>query len=594
MIEPMKKYACLVYHQEYLPFLQGLQAVGAMHVVERRAGMDETEVKSAEQFIKKVDNLLNDLQQRKHPETPETFAGAGEELAQDLMEMLEEEEKLTQQIKRLQHQREQDQVWGSYDGELINRLKQKGINFYLFEVKKGKWKANWEEQVAVDFLHKTPQARYGVVISDGEKPNWQEVKWRDFPEKSLMLLDKEQKEKETLLAQLSQQIDLHAQQHLEVLRQTKADVLSKLNFDKVLLNTERSSENRLMVLEGYVPASREEAVNTFLEESGVFYLADQPTEDEPVPIKLRNSRFSQLFEPITKLFALPGYNELDLTPFFAPFFLLFFGFCLGDTGYGLLLFLGATALKFKLDKSYRPYLTLAQVLAIPTMLFGAWSGTVFGIALVEEPSLSSLHAYFLDYDSMFNLALGLGVAQIMFGLGVQAWQKWKFDGLQHALAPIGWLVLIISLLDVYLVFFLPEITQYTGWLGVAFVFLFSSPEGSIGARIGGGIWGLYGITGIFGDVLSYIRLFALGVSTSILGLVINSIAWQFGQSPYVGPVVMAIILILGHGLNLAIALLGAFVHPMRLTFVEFYKNAGFKGGGVAYQPFKRATVKSDN
>ena len=95
------------------------------------------------------------------------------------------------------------------------------------------------------------------------------------------------------------------------------------------------------------------------------------------------------------------------------------------------------------------------------------------------------------------------------------------------------------------------------------------------------------VTGIFGDLLSYIRLFALGVASSILGLVVNQMAVAFGKAPYVGPVIFFLIIVIGHTANLAISSLGAFVHPMRLTFVEFYKNAGFKGGGKAYQPFAK-------
>jgi len=95
------------------------------------------------------------------------------------------------------------------------------------------------------------------------------------------------------------------------------------------------------------------------------------------------------------------------------------------------------------------------------------------------------------------------------------------------------------------------------------------------------------ITGIFGDLLSYIRLFALGIASSILGLVINQMAISFGSAKYIGPVIFILFVVVGHTANLAISSLGAFVHPMRLTFVEFYKNAGFKGGGKPYQPFSK-------
>jgi V/A-type H+/Na+-transporting ATPase subunit I len=129
---------------------------------------------------------------------------------------------------------------------------------------------------------------------------------------------------------------------------------------------------------------------------------------------------------------------------------------------------------------------------------------------------------------------------------------------------------------------------YAAWLGVAMILLLNDPKANILTRIGKGIWDLYGLTGIFGDLLSYIRLFALGIASAILGFVVNDIALQMRDGiPYLGPVLFVLFLVVGHGANLLIASLGAFVHPMRLTFVEFYKNAGFTGGGKVYEPFAK-------
>ena len=130
-----------------------------------------------------------------------------------------------------------------------------------------------------------------------------------------------------------------------------------------------------------------------------------------------------------------------------------------------------------------------------------------------------------------------------------------------------------------------SVSTITLYVSLGMIVFFSNPKGNIFASIGKGIWDLYGITGIFGDVLSYIRLFALGVSSTILGYVINSMALQIKEIPYVGIILFVIFLILGHTGNILISSLGSFVHPMRLTFVEFYKNAGFEGGGKEYKPF---------
>jgi V/A-type H+-transporting ATPase subunit I len=159
-------------------------------------------------------------------------------------------------------------------------------------------------------------------------------------------------------------------------------------------------------------------------------------------------------------------------------------------------------------------------------------------------------------------------------------------GWQYAVASVGWIILILAILDLAILKITP-FSKYAAWLAVALIVFWSDPKAGILGRIGKGIWDLYGITGIFGDVLSYIRLFALGISSAILGFVINTIALQIlGSAPVIGHIFFVIFLVIGHTANLLISSLGSFVHPMRLTFVEFYKNAGFIGGGKEYKPFK--------
>jgi V/A-type H+-transporting ATPase subunit I len=164
-------------------------------------------------------------------------------------------------------------------------------------------------------------------------------------------------------------------------------------------------------------------------------------------------------------------------------------------------------------------------------------------------------------------------------------------GWQYAMLPIGWIIMLLGITDTTITKMLPSINMYIIYAGIALVVFFSDPASGIFGRIGKGIWELYGISGIFGDVLSYVRLFALGISGAILGFVVNTIGLQIKDSfPIIGPIFFVIFLIIGHGANLLISSLGAFVHPMRLTFVEFYKNAGFAGGGKEYKPFKNKLI----
>jgi V/A-type H+-transporting ATPase subunit I len=298
---------------------------------------------------------------------------------------------------------------------------------------------------------------------------------------------------------------------------------------------------------------------------------------------------------------LPKYGELDLVPFFAPFFMMFFGFCLGDAGYGLLFIIGATIAKPHLDGMMKKIITLVQWLGLATVIFGVLTGTFFGLNLIEMVDagqiswLAGLRKYMLDSEKLFYFALVLGAIQILYGMGIKAANFSRQYGFRHALSTLGWMLLIIGSIVLYLLRSennqeLISILFYVlfGASGILILFM-NNPDKNIFLNFGSGLWDVYSVvTGLLGDMLSYIRLFALGVSSAILGFVFNSLATEMsGSVPVVSQIIFVVILLIGHGLNIFMASLGAFVHPLRLTFVEFYKNAGFQGGGKPYSPFMK-------
>jgi V/A-type H+-transporting ATPase subunit I len=341
-----------------------------------------------------------------------------------------------------------------------------------------------------------------------------------------------------------------------------------------------------MILQGWVPATRNEDLVRFLDSTFTFYLSSKPGPEDKVPVLLRNSSFAKLFEPIGKLFSLPAYNEIDLTPFFAPFFMMFFGFCMADAGYGLVIFLGSTVLKLTQGRKNHALFSIVQLFGLSTMFFGLLFGTFFGVSLLEIESLGEVRKYILNNKQIFTLSIMVGLFQILFGTGIRAVNLIKQSGFVYGLPSIGWIFLILGLMDLLFLKAGGIISQIVIYSGIFLIVFFSNPKAGILGRIGKGIWDLYGVTGIFGDALSYVRLFALGASSSILGFVINDIAFKIKDvHPVFGWIICIIFLVLGHTLNMAISALGSFVHPMRLTFVEFYRNAGFAGGGKSYKPF---------
>jgi V/A-type H+-transporting ATPase subunit I len=221
---------------------------------------------------------------------------------------------------------------------------------------------------------------------------------------------------------------------------------------------------------------------------------------------------------------------------------------------------------------------------------------------MEWAWLTSFKKVMIDSDSMFNVALMLGVAQIIFGMFVRAFATVRRYGWAYSLERWGWLILLLGGGSVYLAsdkeLLSPDAARnlFYGVLGIAglFIFILNHPKRNPLINIGVGLWNAFNMTtGLVGDLLSYIRLFALGLCGSVMGFVFNELATQLsGDIPVVSQLAMILILLVGHSLNIFMSSLGAFVHPMRLTFVEFYKNAGFEGGGKKYKPFKYISAES--
>ncbi|MBR0453668.1 MAG: V-type ATP synthase subunit I, partial [Bacteroidales bacterium] len=385
-----------------------------------------------------------------------------------------------------------------------------------------------------------------------------------------------------------------AQQHLNDFQAAYDALQQDIDFSKVALSADAVADSKVMLLQGWAPEKSLPALSEYLDKNGYFYQVDDPTQEDDIPIQLSNNRFFRLFEPLTKLYMLPKYGELDLTMFFAPFFMLFFGLCLGDMGYGALIML-ALPIFTKLFQLINPEFksTLVFLFGLSTVLAGTLTGTAFGFSLydIDLPFFQKMKdLLYQDNQAMFYLSLIIGCVQILFGMILKAVNLGIQLGFKYAISTIGWILLLVGVA-------LAVLTGSTGsiWFIVVMavagcmVLFYNSPGKNIFLNFGLGLWDAYNmVTGLLGDVLSYVRLFALGLSGGILASVFNSLATGMSPDiPVVGFLVTALIFVIGHGLNIFMNILGSMVHPMRLTFVEFFKNSGYEGGGRAYKPFKK-------
>ena len=374
---------------------------------------------------------------------------------------------------------------------------------------------------------------------------------------------------------------------------------------KIQVNENLPASESVYFLEGWVKTRDfpkiEAIVNSF---NGCAVSIVEPAEGEMPPIDIENKNLLKPFEVITRLYGMPHYHELDPTVLLAPFFALFFALCLTDAGYGLVMlgFFIWLIRKLQLNKSFVILLLLCSVL---TVFAGAMTGGWFGSAirdLAVKYHITWLSAS-IDKMTWFDplsepmtfmiLSVALGVLQIMFGLCCGFFNVLKTEGLWAAICDkLTWIVLVGSTITIGLTAagIVPAAAmaplKILVAVSAAWILLFSHREGGIIARLSMGGYNLFSAVFYIGDILSYLRLMALGMATGGIALAVNIIADIVGGVPYIGPLIAVVVLVFGHLFNIAQSALGAFVHSMRLQFVEYFPKF-FIGGGEEFQPLKK-------
>ena len=591
MITPMMKYSFLIYHKEYIAFLEKLQELGVLHIIEKKKEIDEN-IKLSLQQISEINKTLKFLEKRNQEEVPEKSEMDGWALVERIKMLSDEISAIEQEQLSLTKEIQKAKPWGDFDPDLQEKFAKQHIQLRYFVCSEKKFDPEWREKYPIEIVNTIDGYSYILALQHGANPieiDADEVKLSEHRLSELMAKDKRNKVR---VEEIENIFDECAVKYQDVLRRTRRELQERTDFDLAINHTQKEADEKVMLLEGWIPEEKKDKLETKLNEQNVYYLSAKPETDDNVPIKLKNNKFSRLFEPIGELFSLPDYAELDLTPFFAPFFMLFFGFCVGDTGYGLLILIATIVLRFKVDEKLKPILTLASFLGAATVIMGMISGTFFGVNLLDI-DIYPLKDIILEPLKLFWLSLIIGGVQIFFGMIIKAANQIKQRGLKYGLSTIGWILMIISAgviitLQQLNVELSKPVTYILFGISGTLILIFSNPDINVFASVGAGLYDVYNmVTGVFGDLLSYIRLFAIGISSAILGLVFNQIASQFLGGSIFSYIPFIIILLIGHGLNIFLAALGAFVHPMRLTFVEFYKNAGFNGGGKQYKPFSK-------
>ncbi len=366
--------------------------------------------------------------------------------------------------------------------------------------------------------------------------------------------------------------------------------------------------DKTVVLQGYIPAACEKKVSDLVEKCSGTVVFSEPSEDDDVPVLLKNGDFSTPVEPITEMYSLPGKEDIDPSPVMAFFYYLLFGMMLSDAGYGLVMTIG-TALVLKkttVEGNMRKMLKMFFYCGISTVfwgaLFGSWFGDIIPIIYTNflnkpAPQLALWFEPIKDPIKLLLFSFIIGICHLFLGLLTAFYLKWK-DGqkLDAILDTIPVMLLVIGaaplaagvLISVPAV--VSNIAKYVALAGVVSIILTSSREsGNIFMRFFGGIYGLYNVaSGYLSDILSYSRLLALGLATGSIAGVVNMMG-VMPSNMVVKAILLTVVFIVGHTLNMAVNVLGAYVHTNRLQFVELFSKF-YEGGGRAFSPLN---IKTD-
>ena len=612
MIAKMKKLTFLIYHKEYDTFLKEIQELGVLHVETSQEGFIEPSPQ-LEEKMRQTAHLHEVIEQLTAYNVPVDTsvgkaAGAEEYISKidGLNNALHAHELTIQKLKK-----EADALapWGEFSPEDVNRLKTVGYEMNLYICPKKDFRAEWEEQYNAMPVNEAKGRLYFVTVTPvGAQPDVDAELVR-CPQTSLSGLEQQIQSEEQACRQIQDELLAMARLHLQDLRQLDNEWRSSLAFDQVVLGTTHAAGDKLMVLQGWIPADKEAALTSFLSGKDVYYECRNATKADNAPILLKNNAFTRMYEVLTGMYGMPEYGEFDPTPLIAPFFTLFFAFCMGDSGYGLVLIALGFFLKHKLSKSLAGMMNLVITLGIATTVVGAILGTFFGVSLFDVSLPGWMKQFMIvgkigetSYDKQMLLALIIGAVHICIAMTVKAICSTVRYGFKESLSNWGWLLLVVGFVCTGGLSFMKVISEEVtttafiviGGISAIGIYLLNNIHRNVFVNIGAGLWDTYNMaTGLLGDVLSYIRLYALGLAGGMLGGVFNQLAFmvQDAAGGIAGIIFCTLILVFGHTLNIAMSCLSASVHPLRLTFVEYFKNSGYEGKGEAYKPF--AVIKNN-
>lgn len=616
MVDKMIKYSFILLSGETEGFLEKLQELGVVDVTRSVKPIDDysasvlSSVSSAKNIIEKLemidyskeeDKKAIEMAYAKTIVEKDMVAGASKALA-DLKDLEAERDAAEKEVKARR-------PWGDFDRTRLQQLETLGYAVRYYIAPKKKFDQGWAELYPLEVIHEDADNVWFVTVSHKdqeyslplEQTQAPQASWKEAQARVDALKDKIATTKGTILR--------YKENIAQMTRNYETD-LAELDLYLAKASCESAAENALSIVVGFAPVENEDKLTQAFNASGVYYFKEAATAEDNPPIRLKNNWFARQFEVFTGMYGMPIYNEFDPTSVLAPFYLLFFAMCMGDAGYGIVLMLFGLALNRGWVKigMFEGLGNIISILGAGTLVVGAALGTFFGMPILNliEPG-TGLAGYYEfvggniatpmgELPFQMLLALGIGIFHICLAMVIKAVGYTQRLGFKENIATWGWVLLIVgglivALLGVGSILSAAAIKWaiiVIGVLSALAIYIFNTPGRNPLMNVGAGLWDTYNMaTGILGDVLSYIRLFALGLAGGMLGAAFNDLALMVKGDGIVTWIPFILILLFGHVLNVLMSALGSFVHPLRLTFVEYFKNAGYEGKGSKYNPLKK-------
>ena len=612
MIVPMKRISLVILAYEKRSALQVLRKAGMVHI-------DEVPVKSEkledlQQEKQQMERVLSRLEEIQSGPTSQP-ALADDEFAQTharIVWLLDQQKEIDEQRQKTIIERDRLYEWGDFSPAAIRELKDQGIGLTFYKLGKNEL-AKLDPDV--DYI-RLINNRKSVLIAliDGTLASTVVAQKLELPRISLSELETEIKTAGERLKSIEKELAEYTRyifdykHHLHLLEQD-------LRFEEV--HTSMEEDDTVAWLSGYLPQQAVESFKGVAKKHRWGYALDEPSEEENPPTMVKNKRWISIIEPVFEILGtVPGYREYDISMWFLMFFTLFFAMIVGDAAYGLI-FLGAgIGMHIKFKKANNAIILL-YVLSIGSIVWGSLTGTWFGSKVILEsipflqalviPQLANYPELFgLDASTTQNMVMQfcfiIGTLQLSLACAMNIYTKIGRKDLS-AMADIGWLIMIDALYFLVLMLVINatipvQLVATVVGVGFALVILFGAqgPGISFWKGLVGGAANIFSTfldsISAFSNIISYIRLFAVGMASLAIAQSFNSMASGMLQG-FALPAGI-IVLVIGHGLNLVMALLSVVVHGVRLNLLEFSGQLGMEWTGYAYDPFRETVETSSN